>query len=239
SVIQHELSVEGKLEGLVVSRRFYEIGRPESYREFIGYAAERFDHPKKAAFLDRDGVLNEILYKEDTEQLDSPMKPEELKLLPGAADAVRRLKEAGYYVFVVTNQPAAAKGKTGLEDLIAINRRLVELIPEIDGVFACYHHPKGDKRSKEPGLIRSCKCRKPGTGLIDEACSVYAVDRSQSFMAGDSFTDIICGRDAGVRTVFIGNYKCDVCERLEYNKPDITAGSLDEAVSVILKETVN
>ena len=204
SDIQHGLSERGKLEGLVVKRRFYEIGRPEPYREFIGYAADRFDTPKKAAFLDRDGVLNEIVYNEGTELLDSPMKPGEMRLLPGAADAVR------------------------------INKRLMELIPEIDDVFVCFHHPEGDKRSREPELIRKCGCRKPGTGLIDEACLKYAVDRGTSFMAGDSYTDIECGRAAGVRTVFIGGYKCDVCARLRYNKPDITAKSLNEAVNEII-----
>ena len=230
SAIQHELSLEGKLEGLVVTRRFYEIGRPESYREFTDYAAERFGHPKKAAFLDRDGVLNEIVYNEDTELLDSPMKPEELKLIPGAADAVRRLKEAGFYVFIITNQPAAAKGKTGLGDLFDINKRLRELIPEIDEVFVCFHHPKGDARCRERSLIRKCGCRKPGTGLIEEACIRYAVDMDGSFMAGDSYTDIKCGKAAGLRTVFIGDYKCDVCARLEFDKPDMTAPDLYDAV---------
>ena len=111
SVIQHELSEKGRLEGLTVTKRFYEIGRPEPYREFTEYAAGRFLKPGKAAFLDRDGVINEIVYNEDTELLDSPMTPEELVLIDGAKEAVSRLKSAGYYVFVVTNQPAAAKGK--------------------------------------------------------------------------------------------------------------------------------
>ena len=233
SDIQHGLSLQGKLEGLIVRKRFYEIGRPDPYREFIEYAAERFDRPKKAAFLDRDGVINEIVYNEDTELLDSPMKPSELSLIPGASDAIKRLKEAGYFVFVVTNQPAAAKGKTGLGDLFDINKRLTELIPEIDEIFMCPHHPKGDKRSRERNLIKDCACRKPKTGLIDEACTKYAVDKANSFMAGDSFTDVKCGRAAGIKTVFIGDYKCDVCARLGYDKPDIIAGSLAEAVDLI------
>ncbi len=234
SEIQHRLSVEGRLEGLVVTRRFYEIGRPESYREFIGYACERFETPKKAAFLDRDGVLNEIVYNEDTEQLDSPMKPDELRLLPGAAEAVGWLKAAGYYVFIVTNQPAAAKGKTSLGNIFDINKKLRELIPEIDEVFVCLHHPKGSVHSKERNLIGECVCRKPKSGLIDEARAKYAIDMEKSFMAGDSYTDVACGRAAGVRTVFIGDYKCDICARLEYDKPDIVAGSLAEAMDMIL-----
>lgn len=239
SYIQHALSLKGALEGLVVRKRFYEIGRPEPYREFIAYAGDRFDIPKKAAFLDRDGVLNEIVYNEDAEQLDSPLKISELKLLPGAAEAVRRLKADGYYVFVVTNQPAAAKGKTSLGTLWDINKRLLELIPDIDDVFMCPHHPKGDSRSREKELIGPCKCRKPGTGMIDEACARYAIDRDSSFMAGDSYTDIECGRRAGLKTVFIGDYKCDICARLEYNKPDAVYKSLYEYTGNIGNELGN
>ena len=240
SVIQHELSVDGRLTGLEVYRRFYEIGRPEPYKEFIEYAGSRFERPKKAAFLDRDGVINEIVFNEDTELLDSPMCPAELRLLAGAAEAVKRLKEAGYYVFIITNQPAAAKGKTSLGNLFDVNKRLKELIPEIDEVFMCPHHPGGKVSAgiKLPtarqDLIGKCTCRKPGTGLIDQAKAKYAIDMESSFLAGDSFTDVACGRRAGVRTVFIGDYKCDVCAKLGYEKPDITATDLSDAVDAVL-----
>lgn len=234
SVIQHGLSKTGKLAGLVVTKRFYEIGRPEPYKEFIGYASERFDTPKKAAFLDRDGVINEIVYNEDTELLDSPMIPDELKLKVEVREAIARLKSAGYYVFIVTNQPAAAKGKTSLGMLFDINKRLRKLIPEIDEVFMCPHHPKGSDFSRERNLIVECSCRKPETGMIDEAASKYAIDMDGSFMAGDSYTDVKCGRAAGLKTVFIGDYKCDLCSRLCYEKPDMIAGNLGHAVEMIL-----
>lgn len=234
SVIQHELSLEGKLKGLVVDRRFYEIGRPEPYREFIDYASGRFEEPVKAAFLDRDGVLNEIVYNDDTELLDSPMTPDELRLIDGAAEAVARLKDAGYYVFIVTNQPAAAKGKTSLGNIFDINKKLKTLIPGIDDIFVCFHHPKGSEYSRERGLIGECACRKPKTGLINEAVSKYAVDMGASFMAGDSYTDMICARTAGLKSVFIGDLKCDICARLEYIKPDIVALDLARAVDRIL-----
>lgn len=234
SVIQHELSVKGQLEGLVVTKRFYEIGRPEPYREFREYAGERFDKAHKAAFLDRDGVINEIVYNDDTELLDSPMKPEELKLIEGAAEAVRMLKEAGYLIFIITNQPAAAKGKTSLASLFDVNRKLKELIPEIDDVFMCPHHPKGDARSSEKNLIRTCSCRKPDTGLIKEAAQKYSIDTGVSFFAGDSYTDVLCGRAYGLKTVFIGDMKCDICHRLAFDKPDITAPTLIDAVRIFI-----
>lgn len=243
SVIQHELSLKGWLYGLEVTRRFYEIGRPEPYREFIDYAASRFEKPKKAAFLDRDGVMNEIIFNDDTELLDSPMNPGELKLIDGADEAVARLKDAGYYVFIVTNQPAAAKGKTTLGDLFDVNKRLMELVPGIDEVFMCPHHPDGSVSgdlilpTMKKELIGKCACRKPETGLIDQARSKYAIDMENSFMAGDSFTDILCGRKAGLKTVFIGSFKCDICSRLKYEKPDITSPDLASAVEVLIKES--
>lgn len=233
SDVQHKLSKEGKLSGLVVERRFYEIGRPDSYEEFISYAKDRFEEPKKAAFLDRDGVLNEIVYNEDIEQMDSPLKPDQLKLIEGAAEAVQALKDAGYYVFVVTNQPAAAKGKAKLETLFDINRRLRELVPGIDDVFVCFHHPKGSSFSKEKELIGQCDCRKPKTGLIRQAWLKYAVDMQASFMAGDSFTDVECATAAGLKAVFIGDFKCDACIRLKEKKPDIIAPDLLSAVKMI------
>ncbi|MCR5651455.1 MAG: HAD-IIIA family hydrolase [Lachnospiraceae bacterium] len=236
SEVQHSLSENGRLAGLVVDKRFYEIGRPESYKEFEIYAGERFETARKAAFIDRDGVLNEIVYNEDIEQLDSPLKQDELKIIDGVREAVDDLKAAGYYIFVVTNQPAAAKGKACLCDLYDVNSRLKELIPGIDDIFVCFHHPKGSSRSTEKSLIRKCHCRKPGTGLISQAQSKYLIDMSASFMAGDSFTDIECANAAGLKSVFVGDYKCDVCARLKFEKPDIIAPDLLTAAQMILKE---
>ena len=180
-------------------------------------------------------MINEIVFNEDTELLDSPMSVSEFKLIPGAAEAVKILKEEGYLIFIITNQPAAAKGKTSLGKLFDINKKLTELIPEIDDVFMCPHHTEGDPKRGDISLIKICDCRKPESGLIEEACSKYAVDRSASFMAGDSFTDVQCGRKAGIQTVFIGSYKCDICTKLEYDKPDHIFKSLMEAATAIKK----
>lgn len=227
--IQHQLSVEGALEGLTVTRRFYEIGSPDSYREFREYAHERFDVAKKAVFLDRDGTINEIAFDENTEQLDSPMSVSQFRMLDGAAEAIKALKDKGFYVFVVTNQPSAAKGKTTLGRLYDIDRELLRICGDsIDDIFMCPHYPNECPQTREKFLIRQCDCRKPKPGLILQAMKKYNIDAAASFMAGDSFTDIQCGRAAGVRTAFVGNYKCDVCSRLDFSKPDMIVKSLGD-----------
>lgn len=217
--IQNKLSLSGEMVPDVVTRRFYEIGSPESLQEFSSYVNHRFRENHPAVFLDRDGVINEIVWNEDIEQLDSPLSVSQFQFLPKVVEALRELQDKGYYLFVVTNQPAAAKKKTTYERLYDINTNMLMTLQEqgifLEEVAMCTH------RSED-----KCECRKPKTGLIDEIKKKYRLDMEHSYMVGDSFTDIICGRSAGVKTVFIGNYKCDVCSKLEYNKPDFIFGDL-------------
>ncbi len=228
--LQKRLSLEGKLAAQEVTRRFYEIGHPESLLEFKQYAKRRFGQPQKAVFLDRDGVINNIVYREETEQLDSPLKKNEAELTEGAADAMKILRQEGYYLFIVTNQPAAAKGKAILADLYDVNTYLGKLLKEngvfIDGVEICPHYPEASAHVQERFLIGNCRCRKPGTGMVDALAGRFSLDRGESWMVGDSYTDILAGRKAGLRTAFIGNYKCDACRCLRYEKPDMICRSL-------------
>lgn len=222
--IQHRLSKEGKLTAHVVTRRFYEIGSPASLAEFKDYVRYRFLEEHPAVFLDRDGVINEIVFNEDAEQMDSPMRPEEFLFLENVPKALEKIKKLGYYIFVVTNQPAAAKGKTTLGRLYDINTHFVSQMKkagvEIDDVFMCPHYPNETKYTKEHHLIQNCDCRKPKSGLLYKAKKKYGIDWAHSFMVGDSYTDVLAGQSAGVRTAFIGGLKCDVCRNLEYNRPD-------------------
>ena len=235
--IQSRLSKEGKLTAHEVTKRFYEIGSPGALKEFSEYVISRFDKARPAVFLDRDGVINEIVFNEDAEQMDSPLKVSQFRLLPKVAEAIRLMKKKGYYVFVVTNQPAAAKGKTGLTDLYDINTHFINLLKkegaEPDDVFMCVHYPRKLPMSKENFLIRECDCRKPKPGLINKALKKYNIDLSRSYMAGDSFTDVQAGIAANVRTIFIGDYKCDACRKLCGARPDmICEDILDAAMSL-------
>ncbi|MCR4908498.1 MAG: HAD-IIIA family hydrolase [Lachnospiraceae bacterium] len=224
--LQKTEAAAGRCGVHIVNHRFYEIGRPESLKECGEYIKNRFYEAHPAVFLDRDGVINEIVYNEDTELLDSPLRPSEFVFRPGVKEALRLIREKGYYVFVVTNQPAAAKGKAKLLTLMDINTafagELAEEGIDIEAVYTCFHHPtgaggtgRGDRR-----LIRDCDCRKPKTGLIFKGREAYNLDWENSFMVGDSATDIEAGRSAGLKTALIGDLKCDICARLNYCRPD-------------------
>ena len=142
--LQHEESLKGTCAVHIVNNRFYEIGSPESLGEFRGYVKQRFYEKHPAVFLDRDGVINEIVFNEETEHLDSPMNESEFKFLPYVEEALDMISRKGYYIFVVTNQPAAAKGKISLEKLYDINTAFVGELAQmgilINDVYMCPHH---------------------------------------------------------------------------------------------------
>ncbi len=134
------------------------------------------------------------------------------------------LKSLGYLLIIVTNQPSAAKGKTSLENLYNINEKLKNVLTdagvEIDDTIMCTHFKGGTKDDIVPNLNIDCDCRKPKPGLINKAKEKYLIDIENSFMVGDSHTDIQAGQRAELKTVFIGKYKCDMCQLLGDSKPD-------------------
>ncbi|MBO4890366.1 MAG: HAD-IIIA family hydrolase [Lachnospiraceae bacterium] len=233
--ILHDLSVKGKLTAQKVTKRFYEIGSPESLAEFSGYVTRRFLEKHPAVFVDRDGVINEIVWNDDIEQLDSPMKVSQFRFLPDVAEALKTIKEKGYYIFVVTNQPGAAKGKTDLATLYDINTYMIDSLAkegvDIDDIFMCPHYTKELPTTKEKFLIKKCNCRKPEPGLIYRAMRKYELDMASSFMIGDSCTDVTAGSAVGLSTVFIGDLKCDLCKKLGDISPDYIAKDLFDAAA--------
>jgi D-glycero-D-manno-heptose 1,7-bisphosphate phosphatase len=188
---------------------------------------------RPAAFLDRDGVLNEAVPDPVSGALESPLAVEDVRLLPGAAMACRDLAQAGYALACVSNQPAAAKGKTTLERLQAVHERVVELLEE-EGVelevsLLCPHHPEG----VVPELSGPCDCRKPAPGMLLEAAGVLAIDLGASWMLGDTDADIEAGRAAGCRTVLIG-HPGSAHKRTGRASPDLLAVDLADGVAQLL-----
>ena len=171
----------------------------------------------KAAFLDRDGVINR---KPPEGQYVT--RWEELQVLSGVPEAIVLLNRAGYAVIVVSNQRGVAKGLLTQDDLESIHFRMCRELAEegalITKVYYCPHE-------KEP----PCSCRKPSPGMLLTAAQSYNLDLASSWMIGDSDNDVEAGRNAGCRTVRISQM-----EALENNGADLSAPSLLAAVRQIL-----
>jgi D,D-heptose 1,7-bisphosphate phosphatase len=191
-----------------------------------------------AVFLDRDGVINQLVFFPEYGLIDSPLNPASYKLIPGAAQAIRAFNELGIKVIVVSNQPAVAKGKTTLELFDKICQKMKHLLEKqhafVDAEYYCLHHPK----AKDPELRTICDCRKPRPGLILKAAEDFSLDLSNCYLIGDGLTDIQAGNAAGCKSILIGQKKCDCCRLMEEMdaKPDIIASSLLEASEIIKSE---
>lgn len=152
----------------------------------------------KVIFLDRDGTMNE--------EVHYLHKPEDLRLLPGVGQAVRRFNEAGYQVVVVTNQAGVARGYYTEQDVIELhaylNRMLKEEGAHVDAFYYCPHHP-------EHGIgpyKTECRCRKPGIGMFEQAEQAFkdGINKEESYMIGDKLLDVEAGHRYGVRSVLVG-----------------------------------
>jgi len=159
----------------------------------------------RAAFLDRDGVLNDPVQDAVDGRPESPHRPEDVALAEGAVEGLRALREQGFLLIAISNQPSAAKGKATLDDLRDVHERVVALLAEqgieLDDWRYCFHHPEGIV----PELSRTCGCRKPAPGLLLDAARDHGVDLDASWMIGDSDADIAAGRAAGLRTILVAH----------------------------------
>lgn len=157
----------------------------------------------RAVFLDRDGVINRNVWNATSGEYEAPLTVADFALAPGALEALRRLQEAGFLLFVVSNQPNYAKGKASLEELAAIDARMGREVAAagiaLAGVYYCLHHPEGIV----PEYSGACVCRKPSPYFLLRAMREFGLDSAESWMIGDRETDVICGHAAGVRTIFI------------------------------------
>lgn len=153
---------------------------------------------RKALFLDRDGVLDELVFYADTGEWESPRRVADVRLIEGAAEAARRAAEKGWLLVIVTNQPSYAKGKTTLEELAEVHEKVVAGLP-IAKSCVCHHHPD----SIVDALRVICECRKPGTLSLRDAARELDIDLAESWMAGDQDSDLRAGRAAGCRVALI------------------------------------
>jgi D-glycero-D-manno-heptose 1,7-bisphosphate phosphatase len=176
---------------------------------------------KRAVFLDRDGVINRALTRDNKPY--PPTSRAEFEILPGVVEACRQLKQAGYLLVVATNQPDVGRGTMTQSTVEELHADMCRALP-LDRVEACYHPGQG---------LSDCDCRKPKPGMLLRAAKDLHIDLAASWMVGDRWRDIDCGHAAGCRTVFI-DYGYD--EPLK-QAPDFRAHSLLEAAGVILGTT--
>lgn len=151
--------------------------------------------PREAVFLDRDGTL--------IEEVNYLSAPEQVRLIPGAAEAVRRVNGAGVLAVVVTNQAGVARGYFPEGRVAEVHAHLSALLAEggakIDAYYHCPHHP-----TEGIGAYRvACACRKPRPGLLLTAARELGIDLSRSWMIGDKLCDAKAGEAAGCRTVLV------------------------------------
>ena len=185
------------------------------------------------AFIDRDGVINELVPDPATGRPESPLRVEDAALMPGAAEALRRLTDAGWPLIGVSNQPAAAKGLIPLARLWAIQDRVLELLAAEGVTFedfrVCLHHPEGTV----PELTGTCDCRKPAPAMLVAAAADRGLDLARSWMVGDTDSDVLAGRAAGCRTVLVEN-PGSAHKRTGGVRSDGVAGDLVTAADFIL-----
>jgi D-glycero-D-manno-heptose 1,7-bisphosphate phosphatase len=173
---------------------------------------------RRAVFLDRDGVINRPLIR-----AGKPYPPTsliEFEILPGVSEACRALKELGFLLVVVTNQPDVGRGCLGREAVETIHEWLLQQLP-IDRVMTCFHGgaSHGD----------TCDCRKPKPGMLLQAAEALRINLAKSFMTGDRWRDVDCGFNAGCHTIFIDwGYE----EKLKRD-PDFRARDLLSAAKLI------
>ncbi len=196
-----------------------------------GLVAQRsLRNRQKAIFLDRDGTINRLVgFLRNAEQLE---------LLPGAAEAIRRVNESSYLAIVATNQPVVARGECTMDELDTIHRKLESELGRqgafLDDLYFCPHHPDRGFAGEIPELKINCDCRKPKTGLLTSAAEQHNINLSASWYIGDSTMDIQTGCNAGMHTALLRTGEAGKDGRYDA-KAELEADNLLDAVNEILK----
>ena len=183
---------------------------------------------QKVIFLDRDGVINRD--PGGWTEYSYVTKWDEFFFIDGSIEALKRLTNAGYKIYVVSNQGGISKGYFTQADLDRLNERMLSEIEKgggrIDELYYCPHHDEDN-----------CECRKPKTGMIEKAISKTKVDLKNTFIIGDSLRDVEAGKKMGMKTIFVLSGKTQL-DKIKDSpiQPDSIKKDLLEAVDWILKK---
>lgn len=189
----------------------------------------------RAIFLDRDGVINDIIYHQDIGIIDTPFTTEQFNLLPNVGRVLNILHQMNFKVILVSNQPGIAKFHYTLETFEEIRNKMKNELSKygafLDAEYYCLHHPN----AKNLAYKIVCECRKPKPGMLLNAADELKIDLKESWIVGDSITDIKAGKSAECRTILISNMKCDLCKLMDKEKikPDFIVTSIIEVPNII------
>ncbi len=191
--------------------------------------ARNLSNPQKCIFLDRDGTINEYV--------GFLRKKEDLKLIPGVVEAIRKINNSEYLCIVVTNQPVVARGEVTVEELEDIHKHLETLLGNegvyVDDIYYCPHHPDKGFEGEVPELKFDCDCRKPKNGMIEKASERYHIAVEESYIIGDSTLDIMLGKNANMQSILVLTGQAGQDSKYDV-EPDMVADNLEEAVNKIM-----
>lgn len=185
---------------------------------------------QKCIFLDRDGTINKYVgFLTNINQME---------LIPGVVEAIRKINNSEYLCIVVTNQPVVARGEVTFEELANIHKRMETLLGNekvfVDDIYYCPHHPHSGYEGEVKELKFDCDCRKPKTGMIQKAKENYNIDIENSYIIGDSTLDIKLGELAGMHSVLVHTGLAGSDKKYEVT-PEMEALDLNDAVDKILR----
>ena len=191
-------------------------------------ASKNSENKQKAIFLDRDGTINK--YKGFITDIN------DLELLPGVPDAIKKINASGYLAIIVSNQPVIARGECTFDEVNAMFDKIETLLGKsgayIDGIYYCPHHPHSGYDGEVKELKIKCDCRKPEIGMLKKAEKDFNLDLKKCIMIGDGELDVKTGKNAGIPTVLV---KTGIKEELSI-APDYYADNLLSAVNIFIND---
>lgn len=200
-VLKPNLS-SGRIFAYATSEYIKDMGTPDRLKEVEEdllsgrVCARNMSRKQKAVFLDRDGTINKYV--------GFLTRPEEFELIPGAAEAIKRINHSEYLAIVVSNQPVIARGESSFEQLQEIHNKMETELGRagafLDAIYYCPHHPDKGFEGERSEYKIDCCCRKPKPGLLFRAAEEFNIDLSESILIGDDQRDLNAGKCAGLRS---------------------------------------
>lgn len=193
----------------------------------------------KAIFLDRDGVINDLIYYPEEGVLDSPNSVKQFRISNGVIKALNKLKKLGYILILISNQPGVAKEKYTISEFKKIKKKMDGVLDKnkisFDSQYYCLHHPNAINKKYK----KKCSCRKPKTKMLMKGVNTFNINLKCSFVIGDGLVDMKLAKKVRCRSIYIGNISLAVTKLFKQNKikPFFIAHDLLEAVKCIEKKS--